>query len=137
MMQGKGIGCITLRTWLPGELLGDYCGEIRPYNDYEHNPYCLAVSVFGSSSKRIAMIDSLAEGNWTRFVNHSCSANLRFKECNVGGHRIYALVAVRNIDVGEELTVDYGPGYMGQDGQCHCDEKNCRYKKRRKLSPKN
>lgn len=134
MFPEKGIGVITQRTWQSGDYLGDYVGEIRPYNDHENNSYCLAVSINASSSRRIAMIDAKTYGNWTRFVNHSCRANLTFKEANVGGYRIYALVALRDIEVGEELTIDYGPGFIGEGAEassCHCSEPSCRYRGRK------
>ena len=52
------------------------------------------------------------------FVNHSCDPNCDFS-CKSGGE--VCLKAVRNIDVGEEITVEYSDEYFGvSNEQCVC-----------------
>ncbi|KAL1301628.1 hypothetical protein AAFC00_005853 [Neodothiora populina] len=51
-----------------------------------------------------------------RFANHDCDANARLSTTGAHGMQI---VSVKNIDVGEEITVTYGEDYFGDDN-CEC-----------------
>jgi len=54
------------------------------------------------------------------FVNHSCNPN-----CGIRGEITF--IAMRNIDIGEELTIDYG--FLDNEDysfECTCGEKECR-----------
>ena len=51
-----------------------------------------------------------------RFANHDCKANARLVTRGSDGMQVYA---VRNIRVGEEITVNYGENYFGE-GNCEC-----------------
>ncbi len=52
-----------------------------------------------------------------KYVNHSCAANTRVKNC--------CDVAIRDIRKGEEITSDYGKG-GSVSFVCKCGSKNCR-----------
>ncbi|KAF2477428.1 uncharacterized protein BDR25DRAFT_864 [Lindgomyces ingoldianus] len=53
-----------------------------------------------------------------RFANHDCDANARLCTKGYDGMQI---VAVKNIEVGEEITVSYGEDYFGDDNEeCLC-----------------
>ncbi|KAK6008650.1 hypothetical protein QM012_000553 [Aureobasidium pullulans] len=51
-----------------------------------------------------------------RFANHDCNANAKLVTM---GHNGMTIVSVRDIDVGEEITVTYGEDYFGEDN-CEC-----------------
>ena len=51
-----------------------------------------------------------------RFANHDCNANARLVTQGSEGMQV---VAVRDIKLGEEITVTYGDNYFG-DGNCEC-----------------
>ena len=51
-----------------------------------------------------------------RFSNHDCNANARLVTRGSDGMQVFA---VRNIQIGEEITVNYGENYFG-DGNCEC-----------------
>jgi histone-lysine N-methyltransferase SUV420H len=51
-----------------------------------------------------------------RFANHDCNANARLS--TVGAHGMQ-VVATKDIDVGDEITVSYGTDYFGDDN-CEC-----------------
>ena len=79
-----------------------------------------------NSKECIGSIDALRVGDWTRFVNHSCRSNTTFESRRVGGEMRIFVVVTREIDVGEELTVNYGKGYWEGIGvKCCCGEKRC------------
>ncbi|PKS10123.1 hypothetical protein jhhlp_001873 [Lomentospora prolificans] len=56
-----------------------------------------------------------------RFANHDCNANAKLKTAGQAGMEV---VATRDIDVGEEITVTYGDNYFGEDN-CECLCKTC------------
>ena len=51
-----------------------------------------------------------------RFANHDCNANAKLVTRGIDGMEV---VAVRDIEVGEEITVFYGDNYFGDDN-CEC-----------------
>ncbi|KAK0388974.1 hypothetical protein NLU13_2551 [Sarocladium strictum] len=56
-----------------------------------------------------------------RFANHDCGANAKLMTTSNAGIEI---VAVRPIEIGEEITVTYGDSYFGEDN-CECLCKTC------------
>ncbi|KAK9429718.1 hypothetical protein V1505DRAFT_373149 [Lipomyces doorenjongii] len=54
-----------------------------------------------------------------RFVNHDCDPNARF--IAQGSHGVVAVVAIRKIEVREEITVSYADNYFGKKNrECMC-----------------
>ncbi|KAK4444349.1 histone-lysine N-methyltransferase [Podospora aff. communis PSN243] len=51
-----------------------------------------------------------------RFANHDCNANARLV---TRGQAAIEIIACRDIDVGEEITVSYSDSYFGEDN-CEC-----------------
>jgi histone-lysine N-methyltransferase SUV420H len=79
-------------------------------------------SIVMSSRKKTA---SLFMGP-ARFANHDCNANARLVTKGFDGMQV---VAVRDINLGEEITVTYGNSYFGEaNSECLCMtcEKECR-----------
>lgn len=74
-------------------------------------------SIVVSSRNRLA---SLFMGP-ARFANHDCGANAKLV---ITGQAGIDIVAVRSIDVGEEITVTYGENYFGEDN-CECLCQTC------------
>ncbi|KAJ4424697.1 histone lysine methyltransferase Set9 [Gnomoniopsis sp. IMI 355080] len=74
-------------------------------------------SIVVSSRNRMA---SLFMGP-ARFANHDCGANAKLV---ITGQAGIDIVAIRSIDVGEEITVTYGENYFGEDN-CECLCQTC------------
>jgi SET domain-containing protein len=76
-------------------------------------------------------VDGLRVGSWTRFFNHSCSANVEFVNWRVGQEARFFVVVAKDIRVGEEILVDYGSDYWDSKrdmgGFCGCAEVECKY----------
>jgi len=77
------------------------------------------------------VIDGGDKGNDARWINHSCAPNCETEE-NANGTRVYVM-ALRNIDEGEELFYDYGLVMEGKITKklraqylCLCGSENCR-----------
>ncbi len=56
-----------------------------------------------------------------RYTNHSCQANARL---SITGGRI-EFYALRDIPVGEEITVNYGETHHEGTLKCRCGAPNC------------
>lgn len=66
-----------------------------------------------------------------RFANHDCNANARLATHGPDGMQV---VAVRDILLGEEITVTYGDNYFGEDN-CECLCLSCEKEERNGWSP--
>ena len=67
------------------------------------------------------VIDAGPMGNYTRFINHSCMENCETRKIEV--NRIM-FVAVKDIEKGKELSLNYGKDYF-KNKTCLCNETNC------------
>ena len=67
-------------------------------------------------------IDASRGGNGTQFINHSCAPNTFIRIMH--GHIIF--FALRDIEAGEELTLDYVESYHPDTKECGCGAPLCR-----------
>ncbi|RYP46460.1 hypothetical protein DL768_007330 [Monosporascus sp. mg162] len=69
------------------------------------------------------------QGNYTRFVNHSCRANAQFQDFVWMGTQRAVLVS-KGVGAGQEITVDYSDDYWRDlDKQCLCGESWLRWQR--------
>lgn len=63
---------------------------------------------------RRVLINACEAGNWTRFINHSCMPNVGpFRSTrNIGDSLVMIVRSRRALVAGEQLFIDYGPGYF-------------------------
>ncbi|CAK7217326.1 hypothetical protein SCUCBS95973_003110 [Sporothrix curviconia] len=156
--EDRGWGVRTLVDLHKGQFVDRYLGEILTAREANHrrsvatmarrkDVYLFALDKFSdadSLDSRLAGPPLECDGEFragpTRFINHSCSPNLRIF-ARVGDHadkhiHDLAFFAVRNIDAGDELTFDYVDGIMdlAADARhhvagmtpCLCKSANCR-----------
>lgn len=121
----KGVGVRALQRIPACAILGEYVGEVYPAQ-YGGDPvYALDFSIPGRGHEEvIATISAKRVGNWTRFMNHSCDAATKFAAVVQGGRYRSVVQAVRDIEVFEEVTVDYGEGYW-RGKVCECGVEGC------------
>ncbi len=67
-------------------------------------------------------VDSSRGGNGTQYINHCCEPNAFMRV--VRGHII--IFARRDIEPGEEITLDYGETYHPDTYRCRCGAPSCR-----------
>ncbi|XP_031638664.1 histone-lysine N-methyltransferase met-2-like [Contarinia nasturtii] len=79
------------------------------------------------------IIDALHNGNFSRFINHSCDANLFAQAAYIKDDKRFPSIAFFSsqlIKAGEELTIDYNYETVkkGAEGQtrCQCGTAKCR-----------
>ena len=120
----KGNGIRVLQPIKKGDILEEYIGEIKHIRDMDHNVYSFSLDFEGNTSS--AYIDAQFLGNWTRFINHSCEASAKF-ELKVIGQRIRVMVvATKDVDMFDELTIDYGSFFwFHHKTLCKCGSPLC------------
>jgi uncharacterized protein len=67
-------------------------------------------------------IDGAAGGSGAEYINHSCDPNLTSRIMK--GHILY--MSLRDIQAGEELTIDYHFDKKVERVVCRCGSPNCR-----------
>ncbi len=106
-----------------GEKITKRQSEIRAemvINNHKDNIEQGAVYIFELNSRYD--IDGNVPYNTARFINHSCAPNC--EAINIRGH--IWIVAIRDIEKGEELTYNYGYGWDNyEDHICRCMADNC------------
>lgn len=121
----KGVGVRALQHIPAGTILGEYVGVLRS-TSYKGDPvYAFMMTLYdGKFDEPVAMISSKRYGNWTRFINHSCNASTSFEEMTLGDkHRVF-VCATRDIEMFEEIEINYGPDYW-TNRECRCGRSNC------------
>jgi SET domain-containing protein len=75
------------------------------------------------------LVDGGSQGNWARWINHSCDPN---SESVIEDGRIF-IESIRDIEAGEEITYDYHLHLEGRHTPavkrsypCHCGTRKCR-----------
>ncbi len=116
--SGRVEACVIARKeYTEGEKIEKLIGSMIPIQPDEKGVWERGRDfsiVVTSRSKECLMLGP------ARFVNHDCNANCRFSTAGVGGLRM-SLIATRNINIGEEITVMYGDDYFGKDNrECLC-----------------
>lgn len=122
----RGVGVRSLRSIKAGTYIGQYVGEIREPAARKGTTYALHHTL---RNRSIGVIDAAIYGNWTRYMNHSCRTGVIFVSAVVGNSACVLVRAIRDIEIFEEITVDYGAAYFAPRGRvCKCGEEGCRYK---------
>jgi len=125
-----------------GQFVGIYVGEIITVEEYNQRLHNSSSSIdytweldFNGITNFKCIVDCTHYGNFTRFINHSCKANLTIHSVWINCFDRYlpylALFANRNIVAGEQLTTDYfisrGKDSLKKKGiKCYCQMKKCK-----------
>jgi uncharacterized protein len=97
-----------------------YIGEKIPHAESDRRLAAGNVYIFGLDERY--SIDGDTPKNTARYINHSCEPTCHTEQF---GNTIW-IVAIRDIEAGEELTYNYGYEVDDEPAEpCHCDAKNC------------
>lgn len=122
-----GVGVRVLQPIRSHQLLAEYVGEILPEDCHDDDTYAIAFTPHDGVPSTVT-ISAQKHGNWTRFVNHSCDPHTVFVNRVIGRRHRIMLYSVKDIEIFEELTVDYGDTYWATRLiLCKCGSRNCRF----------
>src|SRR5215471_4187490 len=97
-----------------------YIGETIPQEETDRRLAVGNVYIFGLDERY--SIDGSTPKNTARYINHSCDRNCHTEQFG----RIIWIVAIRDIQVGAELTYNYGYEMNDEPAEpCHCGAQNC------------
>lgn len=123
-----GLGVFARRSISSGQEIGRYAGKRhRTWEARGHDSQL--TYLFGLTDGSV--IDASDGGNATRHLNHACDPNCEAQEVKLRGRRIEVVfTALRDIDAGEEMFIDYLLCLDESDDPsnypCRCGTANCR-----------
>jgi uncharacterized protein len=115
-----GQGCFAVVHFKGRRKIAEYAGE--KITNAEANRRA------GRSKLRICAIDNRwsldgsRNGNGTHYINHSCEPNAYMQI--LYGHILF--IALRDIEPGEEITIDYQSTLHSNKKRCICGAPTCR-----------
>ena len=129
-VHGKGV--FALRPIRKGENFIEYTGEVITWSEalrrHPHDPSQPDHTFYFHLDEEL-VIDGKVGGNESMWINHSCAPNCEAED-ETG--RVY-LLALRDIEVGEEIFFDYGlvieerhTAALKKRFECRCGAKTCR-----------
>jgi len=116
-----GRGCFATVRFAKGRKIAEYVGERISRRE-------IARRIKGKRRLYISGVDSYWAidgarlGNGTQFINHSCEPNCYVKI--IHGHILF--FALRDIEPGEEILLDYVDSYHSDEMRCNCGAPSCR-----------
>ncbi|TKR93433.1 hypothetical protein L596_007891 [Steinernema carpocapsae] len=115
-----------------GEYVCEYVGEVISRNRFESR----FNSEYSSWRYHYAMelcpgfvVDAYKRGSTSRFINHSCEPNCVAQTWLVNGVHRLCIFATRDIQAGDELTIDYVGVHcslVAPPEKCRCGARKCR-----------
>jgi SET domain-containing protein len=116
-----GRGCFATVFFPKGRKIAEYAGERISRAE-------VARRARGRRKLRICAVNSYWSldgsrgGNGTHYINHSCAPNSYMRITH--GHILF--MALRDIQPGEEITLDYVTTLHSNDKRCYCRALTCR-----------
>jgi SET domain-containing protein len=116
-----GLGCFATVRFLKGNRIAEYAGEKISRKEAMRR-------MKRPDGKRISeleaewYIDGSVDGNQTQYINHSCDPNA---DALVIGGSLF-IFALREIEPGEEIKVDYLNSFEQDLSVCQCLTASCR-----------
>ncbi|ETP07208.1 hypothetical protein F441_16481, partial [Phytophthora nicotianae CJ01A1] len=120
-----GYGIVATSFIPEGAIVGEYTGVLTTHDfekdDERTSDYALGLATTDVKGRKV-YIDAKTQGGLTRFINHSCDADAGFFEMQYRRQTRVAVIALRDIPVGKEITVDYNDIWF----ECVCKSPECR-----------
>jgi SET domain-containing protein len=116
-----GRGCFATIPFARRRKIAEYTGERISNAEAERRGKRRRVLRISGLDERWS-IDGSRGGNGTHYINHSCRPNAFMQ--TIRGHLL--VLALRDIEPGEEITVDYVATYHSDKKRCTCKVPGCR-----------
>lgn len=123
----KGFGLVTKENLSSSDFVIEFVGELVNETDLLQRMKDFDGHLLSMQLKDGTFIDATKKGSISRFLNHSCDPNCRIEVWSVHKKYRVGVFAIKNIDSGTELTIDYDwePSAKGLT-KCYCNSMNCR-----------
>lgn len=117
-----GYGLFAGEKIVKGEYVLSFGGVLAPISERQSDKYI--PSTFAGITDLIMICEGNdSEKDYSDYINHSCSPNIGMDDC-------LTMVAIRDIEAGEELTCDYAFWEADENWvlrcDCNCGSPECR-----------
>ena len=119
-----GLGLFAVKAFKRGDYIATYRGPRIPSEEADRREARGARYMFTIDARWT--IDGSPRWNKARYINHACKPNAKAVLRNGG----IVIVALRRIEVDEEITYDYGQDYLDLFFKHGCRCATCRAKTR-------
>ena len=116
----NGRGCFATAPFKRWHKIAEYTGERISNREAKRRAQRRKLRICGIDHRW--SLDGSRGGNGTHYVNHSCRPNA-FTRTIYGRMLFFAL---RDIQAGEEITIDYLSTLHADTKRCHCGVPECR-----------
>ncbi|XP_018618030.1 histone-lysine N-methyltransferase NSD3-like isoform X2 [Scleropages formosus] len=125
-----GWGLRTKQDLKKGDFVMEYVGELIDLEEcrlrIKHANENRVTNFYMLTLTKDRVIDAGPKGNFSRFMNHSCSPNCETQKWTVNGDVRIGLFTLCDIEAGTELTFNYNLDCLGNGRtSCHCGAENC------------
>lgn len=132
--EGKmGMGLKAASQIPKGKLVIEYMGEIideeemirRMVNQRTLTPFDKDYYIMDLGDG--LFVDGKFQGNYSRFINHSCDPNCELQRWTINGRTRIGIFSVRDIEAGESFSYDYRFDTQEEEVfKCYCGTAKCR-----------
>lgn len=116
----EGRGCFAVAQFRRGRKIAEYAGE--KITNAEANRRANRRKLRICAINHRWSLDGSRGGNGTHYINHSCEPSAYMKI--LYGHILF--IALRDIEPGEEVTIDYESTLHSNKKRCTCGASSCR-----------
>ena len=126
------VGVFAGQRFESGSYIGIYGGTVMTDEEWERDkPDGQYVFVIHHGRQGVVVDGEVGPTNELKHINHSCDPNARMIELFEKNSWFVVVLALRDIDIGDEITHDYGlttedPEDPDLNIQCKCGSSTCR-----------
>src|SRR6266403_4325535 len=116
----NGRGCFATVHFARRRKIAEYTGERIPDSEAQRRAHRAKLRICDVDG--VWSIDGSRGGNGTHYINHSCEPNAYMQIL----YRHILFIALRDIQPGEEITIDYETTLHSNKKKCTCRAPSCR-----------
>jgi SET domain-containing protein len=116
----EGKGCFSVAQFRRGRRIAEYTGQKITNAEANRRARRRRLRICAINSRW--SLDGSRGGNGTHYINHSCEPNAYMKI--LYDHILF--IALRDIEPGEEITIDYESTLHSNKKRCICGAPSCR-----------
>jgi uncharacterized protein len=115
-----GKGCFATKPFFARRKIAEYTGEKISNAEANRRSHRKTLRICAINNRW--SLDGSRGGNGTHYINHSCEPNAFMKIL----YKHILFIALRDIEPGEEITIDYESTLHPDTKRCICGTHNCR-----------